>query len=90
MMRTGKSFLLAILASGFHSIEKRAAIDIESDAWNQAICGRISTAGFEAAGLFPLLYPQMMERVQLFNNGGAGRAAQRAKMISIQQWYQRC
>uniref|UniRef100_M4BSY3 Uncharacterized protein n=1 Tax=Hyaloperonospora arabidopsidis (strain Emoy2) TaxID=559515 RepID=M4BSY3_HYAAE len=37
------------------------------------------------AGLVPLSYPQMMGSVELFNNGGAGRAAQRAKWLLHRQ-----
>nr|CCA21339.1 AlNc14C119G6623 [Albugo laibachii Nc14] len=40
-----------------------------------------STAGFKTAGLFPLSYPQMVGRAELFNSCGAGTAAQRANWL---------
>lgn len=62
-------------------IDKQTAIQIGSEAWTQAMAGRNSTAGFKTAGLFPLSYPQMVRRVELFNSGGAGKEASRARWL---------
>nr|CCA26074.1 AlNc14C344G10839 [Albugo laibachii Nc14] len=67
---------------GLSSIDKRTAIQIVNDAWNQVISGRNLTAEFKIAVPFPLSYPQI--RGELNCSAGVVQEEQLREQIGYQ------